>query len=121
MDGIQKTGDQVDRPIQAETAHILRNEARFRATYRGAVEHRLVDVEATAGKSGIDEVAHVRPGPAGEVQVAPATVAEQLLQALDAVALCAVIDIGAHQIVITREVGIERIAGHGGLLIEREH
>jgi len=61
----------------------------------------------------------MRPGTTGEIQVPPAAVAEQLLQAMDAVALRAVIDIGTHEVVVTRQVGVDGGAGHDDLLSGR--
>src|SRR5690606_15378182 len=92
--------------------HVLPGKARLGAAQGGAVEHWLVDVQAAAGVAGIDKMAHMRAGTAGQVEVTLAAVAEQLLQALHAVALRGVVDVRAHQIVIARQVGIEGVAGH---------
>ena len=53
----------------------------------------------------------------GIIEVADAGVAEQLLQPVDAVALRLIVDIGAHQVVITGQVGVEGIAGHDDLWV----
>ena len=45
-------------------------------------------------------------------------VAKQLLQPVDTVALRLIVDIGTHQVVVIRQVGVEGINGHSGLLIE---
>lgn len=115
MDGVEKAGDEVHRLALGEGAHVLGGEMRFGAARGGAVEHGLVDVEAGALVAGVDEVAHVGAGAAGEVQVADAAVAEELLNAVHAVALRAVVDVGAHQVVVTGQVGVEGVAGHGDL------
>src|SRR5690606_40960638 len=59
----------------------------YTTLFRSQVQHRLVDVESAAAVAGIDEVAHMRTGAAGQVQVPLAAVAKQLLQPLRAVAL----------------------------------
>src|SRR5690606_8466034 len=91
----------------------------YTTLFRSQVQHRLVDVESAAAVAGIDEVAHMRTGAAGQVQVPLAAVAKQLLQPLRAVALRLVVDIGAHEVVVTGQVGIEGIAGHGELLAKK--
>lgn len=88
---------------------------RFGAADGGPVQHGLVDVEPAALVAEIDEVSDVRPGPAGQIEVPDTAVAEDLLQPMNAVALRLVVDIGAHQIVITGQVGIEGVDGHGDL------
>lgn len=115
VDRIEEAGDQVERPIDAEAAHVLHGKLRFRAADGRLVQHGLVDVEPAAFIAGIDEVPHVRPGATGEIEVPGSGIAEQLLQPLDTAALGAIVDIGAHQIVVTRQVGIEGVAGHGDL------
>ena len=113
VDGVEKTGDQVQRLVGLEAAHVLPEKTCLGAALGGAVEHRLVDVQPAAGVAGIEEMAHVRAGTAGQVEMALAAVAEQLLQAVHAVALRGVVDVRAHQVVIARQVGIESVAGHG--------
>ena len=60
----------------------------------------------------------MRPGPTGEIQMAFAGVAKQLLQPVNTAALRLIVDIGTHQVVIARQVGIKGIAGHGDLMDE---
>lgn len=112
-DRIEETGDQVQRLVHLEAGHVLPAEVRFGAALSGEVEHRLVDVQAGAAIAEIEEVPHVRAGTAGQVQVPPALVAEQLVQATHAVALRLVVDVGAHQVVIVGQVGVQRGGGHG--------
>ncbi|MNJ60844.1 hypothetical protein D3C77_566040 [compost metagenome] len=116
VDGIQEAGDQVDWLLHAEPTHVLQREPGFRATNGRPVQHGLVDVQTAAPVAGIDKMAHVRPGSAGQIQMPRPAVAEQLLQPMNTVALRPVVDIGAHEIVVTRQVGIESIAGHGDLM-----
>ena len=113
VDRIEETGDQVQRLVHLEAGHVLPAEVRFGAALSGEVEHRLVDVQAGAAIAEIEEVPHVRAGTAGQVQVPPALVAEQLVQATHAVALRLVVDVGAHQVVIVGQVGVQRGGGHG--------
>ena len=113
VDRIEETGDQVQRLVHLEAGHVLPAEVRFGAALSGEVEHRLVDVQTGAAIAEIEEVPHVRAGTAGQVQVPPALVAEQLVQATHAVALRLVVDVGAHQVVIVGQVGVQRGGGHG--------
>ncbi len=113
VDRIEETGDQVQRLVHLEAGHVLPAEVRFGTALSGEVEHRLVDVQAGAAIAEIEEVPHVRAGTAGQVQVPPALVAEQLVQATHAVALRLVVDVGAHQVVIVGQVGVQRGGGHG--------
>ncbi len=63
-------------------------------------------------------MADVRARAASQVQMPSPAVAEQLLQSLDTVALRPVVDVRAHEVVVTRQVGIESIAGHDDLMCE---
>src|SRR5690606_9178446 len=83
----------------------------------GPVQHGLVDVEPAALVAEVDEMTDVRPRPAGQVEVPDTAVAKDLLQPMNTTALRLVVDIGAHQVVITGQVGIEGIDGHGDLTL----
>ncbi|MNE26289.1 hypothetical protein D3C80_1196480 [compost metagenome] len=118
MDRVEEAGDQILRLGRREGAHVLAGEVRLRATQGGAVQHRLVDVEATARIAGVDEVADMRPGSTGQIEMPAPAIAEQLLQPVSAVALRRVVDVGAHQVVIAGQVVVEGIAGHEGLMFQ---
>src|SRR3546814_3250245 len=118
MNGVKKEGDQVGRLRDLKATHVLQGKLRLRAARGCSGQHRLVDVEPAAGIAGIDEMADVRASAAGEVQMPRPAVAEQLLQPVDTVALRPVVDVRTHEIVITRQVGIESIAGHDDLMCE---
>src|SRR5690606_31220469 len=58
------------------------------------------------------EVTNVRAGTTGQVQVAVASVTEQLMQASDTQALCPVVDICTHQVIVPGQVRVYGIGGH---------
>ena len=94
---------------------IYRKASRFRAARPGSIEHRLVDIQTAAHIAHIKQVPHMRSGATGQIQMALATVAQQLLQAMNALALRLVVDFGTHQIVVTGKVGIDGVDGHESL------
>src|SRR5690606_16941494 len=101
VDGVQEAGNQVHRLAQPELAHILQRKARFGAANGRSVQHGLVDVEPGAVIAVIDEMTNMRPSSTGQIEMPGATVTEKLLQPMNAVALRLIVDIGAHQVVIT--------------------
>ena len=115
MDRIQKAGHQIDWLAYREPAHILQGKPGFRAARPGSIEHRLVDIQTAAHIAHIKQVPHMRSGATGQIQMALATVAQQLLQAMNALALRLVVDFGTHQIVVTGKVGIDGVDGHESL------
>src|SRR3989338_689488 len=117
VNGIEEAGDQVLRLAHGERAHVLHRKVRLRAADGGLVEDRLINIQAAADVAGFNKMLHMRPRSAGQVEVAAAGIAEQLLQPMNAVALRLVVDIGAHQIVIIGQVGVEGIYGHSDLMM----
>ena len=114
MQGVEKAGDQIDRLLQLEGAHVLAGEVRLRATQCGLGQHRRIEVQPAALEAGIEKMPHMGTGAAGEIQVAAAAVAEQPLQAQHRLALGLVVDVGAKQVVVGRQVGVEGGGGHRG-------
>ena len=114
MQGIEKAGDQIDRLLQLEGAHVLAGEPGLGATQRGLGQHRRIEVQSAALEAGIEKMPHMGTGAAGEIQVAAAAVAEQPLQAQHRLALRLVVDVGAEQVVVGRQVGVEGGGGHRG-------
>ena len=107
VQGVEKAGDQIDRLLQREAAHVLAGKLGLRATQRGLGEHRRIEVQPAALEAGIEEMPHMGAGAAGEIQVMAAAVAEQPLQAQNCLALGPVVDVGAEQVVVGRQVGVE--------------
>ncbi len=112
VQGVEKAGDQVDRLLQLEGAHVLAGEFGLGATQRGLGQHRRIEVQPAALEAGIEKVPHMGTGAAGEVEMTAATVAEQSLQAQHRLALGPVVDVGAEQVVVGRQVGVEGGGGH---------
>ncbi len=49
-----------------------------------------------------------------------AFITKNLVQATNGVALGLVVDVDAHQIVVARQVGVERVDGHSGLMVRAD-
>ena len=106
VDGIQKAGDQVERLRYLKRTHIPNAEYRLRATLLRYIQHRLVDIQPLTLKTVIQEVTNMRAGTTGQVQVAVASVTEQLMQASDTPALRPVVDICTHQVIVPGQVRV---------------
>lgn len=112
MGRVEKASDQILRVVHLETRHVLAAEPRLRAAQLGEVQHRLADVQAGAVVAKVEEMTHMGPGAAGQVQVPTPVIAEQLVQPANAVTLCAIVDVGAHQVVVDGKIGVQRVGGH---------
>src|SRR5690606_14662587 len=104
--------NQIKGLVKAKLAHIPLGEPSLWAALMCIVKLGLIQVEPLAGVAKVDKGADMGAGAAGQVQVLKPLIAKQLMQPAHRGALGLVVDIGTHQIVIARQVGIESIKRH---------